>query len=448
MPIIDGIVSGFDTTGLINAVIAAQAAPIATMRDQVTALEDKQEKIAGLSNRLTDLADTLGSLREDALRAYTPTSTNESLTVTAGPETAPGTYRVRVNEIGRGEVSRSNQRFASTGLGELGHGTLTITYKGESHDIVVDETNDGLDALAKTISEEIDGVQAYSIDLGLDSNPFRMVVKGEVGEGNDIEFDSSGLSNSPRRITFQQRLDARDTRAQVDNETVYSDSTSIEAIPGLTIDVTDTTGWETITVEQDLETTTSKIQELVDAYNEARDYYQQNTLFNEEQGIQGALVGESGARRVMDSLSTMVTAQYANDGQFEALSQLGISTQRDGSLELDTEAFEAAWTDNRADVEALFYSDTGPLAEIQTRIEDVFVDSDGGTLESRTDSIQGSIEDLEESIARKEDYLASYSERLRDQFNAMETALAQSQSTSAYLAALTVQSSGGGGGIF
>jgi flagellar hook-associated protein 2 len=444
---IDGIVSGFDTTGLINAVLAAQAIPVDRMRDQVTELEDKREKIAGLSNRLTDFAEKLGSLRENALRSYTPTSSSEVLTPTATAEAAPGTYRVRVQEIGRGEVSRS-QRYDSTGLGTLGRGTLSITYQGETTEIVVDETNDGLTELAKTINEEVDGLQAYVLDTGNTNNPYRLVVKGEIGASNTIEFDSSGLSGSPSRISFTERLDARSTRAQVDNETVFSDSTAIEAIPGLTIEATDTTGWETITVEEDLETTTATLQELVDAYNEVRSYYDQNTVFNDESGIKGALVGESGARRVMDSLSTMVTQQYANDGAFEALSQLGISTERDGKLSLDTEAFQEAWTENRADVEALFFSETGPLAAIQTRIEDVFVNPEDGTLASRTDSIQGSIEDLEDTIARKEDFLSSYAQRLRDQFTAMESVLAQSQSTSAYLAALTVQSGGGGGGLF
>ena len=447
MPVIDGIVSGFDTTGLINSVIAFQAAPIQSMRDQISDLEGKRERIAGLSNRLTDLATTLGELQEGALRAYTATASDESISVSVDSTAAPGIYDIEVQSLGNAEVSSSTTGFADPFSGSLQHGTLEITYQGETTSITIDGDNDGLNALSAQISE-IDGLQAYALDTGSGATPYTLVVKGEMGSDNTIDFSFTG-AGAGTALAFQEDATATDSVVEIDGQTVNLAGTSIDAIPGLTIDLTATaTGPQTITVEEDLDAVTATMQSFVDAYNEVRSYYDTNTVFNADTGLKGPLVGESGARRVMETLSSMVTQQYGNDGAFEALSQLGVKTERDGKLSLDTEAFQDVWKNNRSDVEDLFFSETGPLAEIQAQIEDVFVDSDDGTLASRSESIQGSIEDLEESIARKEDFLQSYSDRLRQQFTAMESALAQSQSTSAYLSALTVQSSSGGGGLF
>jgi len=436
MPIVDGIVSGFDTTGLIDAIVSTQRLPIQSMEGEIADLEAKREKIAGLSNRLEEFSSSIATLQDDDLRFFTTSSTTEDFEVTADPSAAEGNYRIRVTSLARGEVSRS-QLYSSEGLGTLGQGTLSITYKGVQNDIVVDATNDGLAGLADSISE-IDGLSAYVVDTGNGTpNPYRLVVKGESGSDAGIAFDSSGLSNSPKRITFQQRLSATDTVASIDNEAVRSKDNVIRGIPGLEIKVNNrNSSWQTLTVDNDLDTTVEKIQGFVDSYNEVLDYYGTNSVFNEELGLKGPLLGESGARRVIESLGSLVSNAYTVDGDLGALSQVGISTERSGKLELDTDALREQLETRRGDVEALFLSDTGPLAALRSKIDDVFVDPDSGTLANRSESIEGSITDLEDAILRKEDYLASYTQRLRDRFNSMEVALAGLQSSGAFLAAM------------
>jgi hypothetical protein len=48
MPTVDGIVSGMDTTALVNAIVEASAGTKYVMQRQLKSYENKQEKVAGI----------------------------------------------------------------------------------------------------------------------------------------------------------------------------------------------------------------------------------------------------------------------------------------------------------------------------------------------------------------------------------------------------------------
>ena len=178
----------------------------------------------------------------------------------------------------------------------------------------------------------------------------------------------------------------------------------------------------------------------MDAYNEVIDYYNANTTYDSENGIEGALVGDSTTRNLIGKIGDLVTGQYDVGGALETLAQVGISTTSDGTLDFDTAEFTAALDDYYDDVVSLFTydngdGDQGPFAALRDRVDQVYIDTDG-ILKDKEDSIEDSIEDLEDRIADFEDRLDSYAERLRDQFTAMEVVLAEIQTSQGYLTAL------------
>ena len=81
----------------------------------------------------------------------------------------------------------------------------------------------------------------------------------------------------------------------------------------------------------------------------------------------------------------------------------------------------------------MFTAETGALGALKTTIDDVFVDTENGTLQSRKDSLNQSIEDLELRIDRQEVRLEDYTVFLREKFTAMEVAMSQFEGTAAYL---------------
>ena len=439
MPTIDGIVSGIDTTALIDAITATATIPLQQMEDELDAFEDQKEKIAGLSNRLKDISTFLQGMDtvEEFSRFSATTDEASPFTLSADEDAISGTYGVEVVSLASTETEVSSTGWATADeAGAFGHGSLSITFAGNLNQITVDATNDDPTSVAAAISA-IDGINAYVLDTGDGGTPFRLVIQSEnSGASNTIMVDTSALAgNTP---TFDQTTTASDSEITVNGTTIFTETNTITAIPGLTINLTEADpGTEhTLTVDRDLEAIESDVQEFVDLYNEFVSYYDSATVFNSDLGIAGALTGDATARRVVDGMADLVSSPYTVDGQFEIFAQIGIQTQQDGTLTLDTEVLSEALTENFDDVAALFNDENGPGHTIITRIDDLYVDEDTGALQSRTESLEDSIEDQQLRIEQQQLYIDNYVSRLREKFTAMEIAMSNFQNTSMYLGAM------------
>ena len=437
MPSVDGIVSGIDTTGLIDSIVAASSGTKYALMDQLADYEEKQEKVAGIKNRLDDLSTAIKTMDEaDEFPAHTATvnagtGDENALTAEVGESAVPGTYSIDVVSLAQSE-SEVSDGFADSGTtAPVSSGTYAISYAGVSTDIVIDSDNNTLSGLAEAI-DEVDGLTAYVLDTGAASDPYRLVVMGEdTGASNTIDLSSLG-------ITFTETVSAQDAELSINGTTVYSDSNQVsKAVPGMTLDLADTTSQSvSVTVNRDDDAMADKMQEFVNSYNTVINYYAQNTAYNADEGIKGALVGDSTVRSIINGLGTMISGQYDLGFDFESLGQLGIATQQDGTLLFSAGDFKDKLADDYANVVSFLTDDSGPLGTIRDRIDDVYIDPYEGTIKSRSDSLEDTIEGLEDSIADFEERMDDYSARLRDQFNSMEIVLGELNSTQTYLSAL------------
>jgi flagellar hook-associated protein 2 len=439
MPAIDGIVSGIDTSGLIDAITSTATIPLQQMEEQLDTFEDQKEKIAGLSNRLKDLSSFLKDMDTlEEFSQFTATTDEDSpFTLSATDEAISGTYDVEVVSLASNETEVSTTGWATADeAGAFGHGELSIDYGGAVTQITVDATNDDPSSVAAAISA-IDGVNAYVLDTGDGGTPFQLVIQSEnSGASNTITVDTSALTgNQP---LFTETRSAANSEISVNGTTIYSETNTVTALPGLTINLTeDDPGQEhTLTVSRDQTAIEADVQQFVDLYNEFVNYYDSASVYNSELGITGALASDATARRVVDGMADMVSSPYTVDGNFEIFAQIGIQTQQDGTLELDTEVLSDALTNNFDDVAALFNDENGPAQTIITKIDDLYVDEDTGSLQSRTDSLEDSIEDQQVRIEQQQVYIDNYVARLRAKFTAMEIAMSNFQNTSMYLGAM------------
>lgn len=432
---IDGIISGFDTSSLIDAILTASAANKDQMERQLEADQASLDKISELSSLLEDLSGSIDTLQSDITDSYTATVTEGvGFTAETSNGVAPGTYQVDVLSLAASEMEVSQGFADASASGTIAQGTLTVTVAGVDTDVTIDGTNDSLSGLAEAL-DAVDGVRAYVLNTGEATDPYKLVVQSQdSGLANTLEFDTSGLAGGtvPAFTEIQAGADAHLTVNGLD---VYSSSNDVKAIPGLTLTLQqDGLGPAPVEVALDETAFEEKVQAFVDSYNAVIDHYAKNTVFNEEVGLQGPLVGDSTARRTIDQLGSLVSNAYTvPESGLSILAQIGIETQQDGTLELDTEALSEALQGSFDDVVGLLTSETGALSTVQTQIEDVFVDPDTGTLSSRQDSLQETIEELQERIEDEEDRLASQADTLRGQFTAMEATMAELQTTTMFL---------------
>ncbi len=120
------------------------------------------------------------------------------------------------------------------------------------------------------------------------------------------------------------------------------------------------------------------------------------------------------------------------------MTDLGVSTNEDGKLELDTSVFNAKLKDNYDDV-VKFFTKTDKGAEgfavRITRFPGKNTGLEYGVLASRTKGIDGSIDDLDDQIAVLNKRMSASETRLRAQFAALESLLGKYQRISDSLTA-------------
>ena len=434
MPVVDGIVSGIDTTALIDAIVEASAGPKNAMVAQKYDMEQKQDKVAGVKTYLESLLETIKTMdATDEFPSFTIELSSEaafSASVDAGA--SPGSFSVEVQSLAKADSWVAAGISDQSATGVITEGSYDIEYAGTTTSITIDSTNSSLSGLASELND-INGVTSYVLDTGESSNPYRLVVTGE-STGADNSVDLSTLTD----LTWSNTVTAQDAELTVNGVTLYSASNNVQdAVPGVDMSlIAVTTAEVQATVNRDDAAIADKVQAFIDDYNAAVGYYNLHTNWDPDEGIRGAFVGDGTVRGVIGKLGVMVSSQYSLGNTLGALSQVGISTERDGTLALDRTEFIDQLGSYYGDVVELFTEDGGPMGSIRDQLDDVYLDPYEGTLKSRSDSLEESIEDLEISIESFEERLDSLAERLRDQFTNMEIILGELNTTQSYLSSL------------
>ena len=439
---VDGIVSGLDTTALIAGIVDVAAVPKEALEDQLAQLEEAQEATAGIESRLSDLSDAIDAIDSlDELSSFTTTTSEDGyIAVTAEGEANPGSYDIEVVALAAAEIEVSQGYADETTDGVMGTGDLNITIAGTVETITLDGTED-LSDVAELI-DELDGVSAFVLDTGEATDPYKLVIQAEdTGADNTIEVDGSALTGTAPTMT--EMVAAADAEITVAGVTIYNDTNNFnDVLPGISVEAKQVTSSPiTVTVEVDETAMTEKVQAFVDAFNEVISYYDSQTVFDTELGLEGGLVGDSTTKGIIEKLQDMMTDRPSGEldgADFQIFADLGITMGQDGELDFDTSVFSDALNEDFEAATKLFTSDDSPLnatSGMKYYIDDFYIDDDG-LLSERSDTIEDEIEEMEERISDYETRLENLEARLRDQFTAMELALAEMESAAGYLSAL------------
>jgi len=433
---VDGVLSGIDTSGLIDAIIAASGIPKQTMEARITDYETKSERISDLINRIEDVTTALEDMEAIGdFRSYAADyADNDAFSVEVDGDAVEGSYDIEISQMAKAE------QWVGEGLSDdstdLGlSGDVEFTYDGET--TTIDVTGMTLTEIADAINDT-DGVTAYVMDTGDASNPYRLVVQGD-DRGSDYDITFSGDAAVDAMLGFDdtanRTVDAASAELTINGVDVTSDTNTVtDAVPGMTITITGTTDEAvTVDVSSDPDAIEEKVQNFVDAYNEVVNFISTNSIYDSEEGIRGAFVGESGVRRVSSGMATIVTSEYDDLGQdYDSLGLIGIETTSSGTLEIDSDVFQEILLAEPDQVADLFTSDDGFIAAMKDQL-DVYTDSTEGSLEVRKDSIEDRISSLNDDVEMLEDRMDRLEARLRAQFTSLETNMGELQGAQSYI---------------
>jgi len=443
-----GVGSGLDVAGLVSQLVAAEGAPASARYDREEAsLQAELSAFGSLRSSLDELRSALGSLKDlESFRGRAVTqSGTDFLSASATSSSVPGSYDIEV------ELLASAHRLASdpfvTSDTVVGTGTLTVTAgSGGAFALTIDDTNNTLAGIRDAINDAdnntgvlatiINGVDGSRLVLtasntGL-TNPITVTQTGGDGGLVPLVYDPLNL------ITNLTEVDpAQDARILINGFAVESASNSVSgAIDGLDIELLaanlpgETTG---LTVSYDQSGAREAVTQLVDAYNAFLDATSELASFDPEAQTRGPLFGDTTLRTLQFQLRQELTAAVAElTGPFDNLVDIGITTDLEGRLSLDAAKLDAAFVADFDAVGVLFSDETQGIAKrLDARIEPYL--AGGGLLDARTDGINASIELIGERRETLNTRLIAVEERLFRQFNALDTLLAELQSTSGFL---------------
>lgn len=464
---VGGIGSGLDINGLVSQLVSAEGAPATNrLNRREAALQAQLTAIGTFKGALSAFQSAVEALTEPTkFQGMKATVGNTDLfTASASSEAETGSYSVEVRKLAQVQklATSADSAFASTS-DTFGKGTVTFefgSYESGSFVANVDKTPQTLtfdtevtlEGMRDAINEADFGVKASIVN---DGNGYRLVLSGadtgaenalritvsSDGDGNDA--DDTGLS----RLAFdalgttasKQTLAAQDAEVVVDGLTVTNaGNTLTEVVQGMTLTLKKSGEATSLDVTQDTATATGAVKAFVDAYNKLVETTQSLTSYNAETREKGALLGDASVRSVTGQLRGILGSTFGDtSAAFRTLSDLGISTERGGTLKLDSSKLQTAIETNAQGVAALFSRGTDDTAPegIADRLDGLLssVLESGGTLDSRTTSINNRIsalDDQREALSRRLDALET---RYRAQFTAMDELVSQLTATSNFL---------------
>jgi flagellar hook-associated protein 2 len=177
--------------------------------------------------------------------------------------------------------------------------------------------------------------------------------------------------------------------------------------------------------------------EFVDAYNTLMKALNSATAKGADSSSAGVLNGEASIRDMKRQLSQMTSTVLATSGTYKTLSSIGVSTNRDGTLKLDTEALDKALVADAAGITQMLNpavkSDTTPgLAGLMDSVRDKIQQKDGplATAKAKYEKLG---DDLKEQLDKLNDQMTDYQAQLSKVYTAMEKRLSAFKATQTYL---------------
>jgi flagellar hook-associated protein 2 len=431
-----GLMSGLDTNLIIDKLTDLQRRPISLLAAKKKAFEVQLSGLATLTSRLTQLQDRFSSVAKAGALGMLAETSAAGFSATASPQSSESTYSVRVQQLATAAKARS---AAFTGPDqELPAGNLAITVDGQAYEIEVE----GGDSLA-TLAERLNGLGApFSASLINDgASTFLMLTNKTTGFAIG-EAPGSALSIvetptnplGPSMLGLNVVVEAKNAIVELDGLTVERRSNTVaDAIPGTTLSLKqETAGSETLVISQSKADTKAKLQELVDAYNSVMSVIQGDLKIGANIDRSRTLAGDSSVRMLQRSLQSVITAEVPGVTGARTLGDLGVRTQRDGSLSIDDRFLDRVLAQNPGAIDAILGGENGVVAAVTTVVR-FATESSTGTLTQRQSGINQSIRRLEQDSEAMEMRVTSFRDGLIKRFMAMEESVGKMRNIGNFL---------------
>ncbi len=346
MPTIDGLITGIDTQGIVDSLLAIRKQQTDILTARQTEVKSKQAVYASIKSQITSLrsqAAILGKVQNNVFVSRKASVSDEAaLSATVSSNAAAGVYRLKVNTLAQAHQV-ATQSFTDADS-EITQGTLTLRAGSRSPiTVTVDGTNNTLQGLADAINDANGGVSASIVK---DGSGARIVLSAEkTGAENAITVTSNLGASSGGAIQPAFDLDnpvqaASDASVTLGSGTgavtVTSPTNQISSlINGVVLNLADADPSKTITlsVTRDTAPAVEAVQDFVDSYNSLIDFIGKQTAYDAASQKGGLLLGDSQVSSIRNQVQSAILGVVGGvSGQVNRLSSIGISVGDTGQL--------------------------------------------------------------------------------------------------------------------
>ena len=419
-----GVGSGLDTSALIEALVEADTVAQKENLDKLE--ENAKNKISAFSvlkSNLKDFKDIVSQIQSQQQYGFVGQSSDATVaTLTASGSKAGSTINSSLTVTTLATSHSLTGPSYNSPTATVGARTLTINFGTWSADPTSGGgqsfTSNGQDQIQITTSSsstlvdlrdainssatdsDNDGEKDVNASIIFDGTNYMLMLKSESGASNEMKISDNHASptyayDATDGAQLTQRVAGIDAAFTVDGISMTRSSNSFDDLfDGFTLDLKKTSSSAIrISSEVDLDSVKTLVEGYVGTYNEVMQSLTimgQNDMVDDEND--GALIGDSTLREVKAELREMSsTAIGGYEGGPYYLSFLGVSTQRDGSLNFDPKKLESQFKAKPETVRAFFTNNYATSNSNITIKAFDFVNTKPGSYEFTTDGSTHSI---------------------------------------------------------
>ena len=439
--------TGVNSAQLVNDLVAAtreaKQQPLISKQSlnqaRISALANASSALNTFSTALSELLDG----RKFAGELVSSRGDLASVAFLSGklPEGLPATVEIT-------QLASSQRVVSGVATGSdaaVGEGTLTLATGSTSVDIVIDSTNNTLAGLRDAINASASGVTATILT---DKNGSRLVLEGAEGLDNSFTLTGSGGAAALDSYAYPpaggngmtQIAAPADSIVKIDGIELVNSSNQLDnVISGVRLNLLEAAPGTTFTISGDQPVTSISdlVSEFVTAYNDLKTALNAATAPGTDSTNSGPLAGNSAVRDMVKALGRMSSTVLRSEGPYNTLADIGVKTNRDGTLAIDSTRLNAVL---EADPLAVSRMLDPPAPDDANPGLAGTLDAIKQSLQSETGSLtlaQKRLEDigtsLAEALAKADDESERYRAQLETQFQAMDRQLSILKSTQSYL---------------
>jgi len=436
--------SVINVSSLVSQLVAVTRAPKDTqIANQTSLITTKITALGTLKGALATFQGALGAISTpSAFNSEVASSSDAAVfSATAGADAVSGSYSIAVTSLASAQQLLSTA-FSGGSSAIVGTGTLTLTLGTTSFDVAIDTAHSSVASIATAINGAPGnpGITAAIIQ-GTDGAHL-LLSASQSGAANTIQIAEKDAGTGLAALVYgagntgnySQNAPAADASFSVAGVAYTSPSNTVaDALTGVTLSLTGTTttgNAANLSIATDTSAVTKNIQGFVTAYNTMQTVLAGLGSYDAASATAGPMLGDpllSGAKnQIHQALYSLV-----GNSNYNSLASIGITTQSDGSLSINSGRLQSAMAGNFAAVSQLFSGTNGIASQLNKQIGAEL--AGGGALDSRAKTLtkqNSALTDQTTALNKQMDALAA---TLTQQYSALNSLLSSLQTTSAYL---------------